>query len=335
MTLLLSEANVRELLTMELALAAVEDSFLRLADGCGLQHSRQRLHPASGSYLHYMAAADSRGGYMGLKIYTSSPDGLRFLVPLFHAVSGELLALIEADYLGQMRTGAASGVATRLLARSDARTVGIVGTGLQAKTQLQAIALVRNIETIRVFGRDAQRRARFARGMAELLRIAVEPAESGEAAVKNADIVVTATTATQPVVEGRWLRPGMHINAIGANFPQKRELDSAAVLRANVIVADSREQSKREAGDLIQAFGEDAGRWAKVRELAEIAAGRAAGRTRTEDITLFKSNGIAIEDIVTAGRIYEKAVERGMGRQMPLWEKDVRLGDVRSSGPKS
>lgn len=321
MTIYLSESDVREILTMEIALKAVEDAFLRLADGSAVMHSRQRLHPAANSYLHYMAAADSRDRYMGLKIYTSSPQGLRFLVPLYHAETGDLLALIEADYLGQMRTGAASGIATKLMARPDARIVGIIGTGLQAHTQLQAIAQVRKIERVYAFGRNAERRSRFAREMTERLKIPVDAVDSAEAAVRTADIVVTSTNATKPVIEGRWLKPGMHINAIGANFPQKRELDSVAVFRAGIIAVDSREQSKLEAGDLIQAFAGDESKWSQVRELSEIAAGRTPGRNSDSEITLFKSNGIAIEDVLTAGRIYEIAVEEKRGVNLPFWSK--------------
>ena len=319
MAIYLSEADVRELLTMELALKAVEDSFLMLADGSALQHPRARLNPASNSYLHYMAAADTREHYMGLKIYTSSPQGLKFIIPLFDTESGDLLAMIEANYLGQVRTGAASGVATRLMARADAKTLGIIGTGLQAHTQLQAIALVRKLERIRVFGRNEERRGNFAREMTERLKIPVEAVNSPEAAVRDADIVVTSTNSTKPVVEGRWLSPGTHINAIGANFPQKRELDSDAVARAAIIAVDSREQSKIEAGDLIQAFAGDEEKWSRVRELSDIAAGRTPGRTSSNEITLFKSNGIAIEDIVTAGRIYEIAREKKRGVRLPFW----------------
>ena len=205
-----------------------------------------------------MAAADGVSGYMGLKIYTSSGKGLRFLVTLFSVESGDLVALIEADFLGQMRTGAASGVATRYLARENARTLGMIGTGLQARTQLQAIAQVRKLEEIRVFGRDAGRRETFAEEMSDALRIPVTAAASAEDAVRDADIVVTSTTSTAPVLEGQWLKPGVHINAIGANFPQKRELDSEAVERCDAIVVDSRAQSKLESGDLIHVFGEDA-----------------------------------------------------------------------------
>ena len=330
MPLLLTETDVKSILTMPLAMEAVEDSFRRLADGRALLHSRQRLHVPGKSYLHYMAAADSTTGYMGLKIYTSSREGLRFLVPLFQAESGDMVALIEANYLGQMRTGAASGVATRVLARTEARTIGIIGTGLQARTQLEAIAQVRKIESIRAFGRDSSRREQFARDMSERLKIPVAAAGSAEEAVRNADVVVTSTTSTNPVLEGRWLTPGMHMNAIGANFPNRRELDDEAVRRSHVIAADSREQSKLEAGDLIRFFGDDDLRWSTVAELAGIVAGQVPGRTSPDQITLFRSNGIATEDIVVAGRIYELARERGLGKQVAMWSEEVRASGARS-----
>lgn len=320
MPLLITEADVRAILTMPLALEAVEASFRRLADGSAVCHPRRRLRMAEKGFMNYMAAADSAGGYMGLKIYTVSPSGVRFLVPLFDARSGELCALIEADYLGQVRTGAASGFATRVLARPGARTVGIIGTGLQARTQLEAVALARKLEIVRAFGRDAARREKFAKDMTARLGVPVAAVASAEEAVRDADIVITSTTASKPVLEGRWLRPGAHINAIGSNFAEKQELDAEAVGRCDVIAADSVEQSKIEAGDLIQAFGRDGSRWAGVRELADIVTGKAPGRTNQDQITLFKSNGIAIEDVVVGGRIYEIARERGMGREVPMWQ---------------
>ncbi len=329
MALLLSEADVKEILTMPLALAAVEDSFRRLADGSALLHSRQRLHIPGKSYLHYMAAADATSGYMGMKIYTSSGAGLRFLVPLVHVDSGELLALIEADYLGQIRTGAASGVATNLLARADAAKIAIIGTGLQSRTQLEALSLVRKITEVRAFSRKPEHREIFAKEMTVQLGFPVVAVASAQEAVRGADIVVTSTTSTDPVLDGSWLVPGMHINAIGANFPQKHELNGEAIRRCDIIVADSREQSKLESGDLIQMYGDDKRRWASVTELAEIVAGKTPGRSTPQQITLFKSNGIAIEDIVVAGKIYELARERGMGRHVPLWEKEARAGEAR------
>ena len=329
MAILLTEADVKGLLTMPLAIAAVEDSFRRLADQSAIVHSRQRLHIPGKSYLHYMAAADATGGYMGLKIYSSAREGLRFIVPLFHVTTGDLVALIEADYLGQVRTGAASGVATKLMSRADSRVVGIIGTGLQARTQLEAIASVRKVDEVRACGRDAKRRADFAAEMTERLKVPVKAAGSAEEAVRDADIVITSTTSTNPVLEGKWLKPGVHINAIGANFPQKRELDAEAVEKCDVIAVDSREQSKQEAGDLIHVFGADASRWERVRELADIVGGKTAGRTDAKQITLFKSNGIAIEDIVVAERIYELARARKIGREIPMWEKEARFGEAR------
>ena len=329
MALLLNEAEVKSILTMPMALEAVELSFKRLADGAAILHPRHRLQVPQKTYLHYMAAADSVSGYVGMKIYTSSKEGLRFLVLLYSADSGDLAAVLEADYLGQVRTGAASGLATRWMARADAKTVGIVGTGLQARTQLEAIAQVRKIESVRAFSRSSDNREEFSRQMTARLGVRVTPASSAEEAVRGADIVVAATNSTSPVIEGRWLSAGMHINAIGANFPQKRELDSDAVLRADLIVADSVEQSRQEAGDLILSFGQDEDRWKRVRELAEVAAGKVAGRTSPSEITIFKSNGIATEDIAVAGKIFETAQQRGMGRQIQMWEDSNRAAEAR------
>lgn len=322
MTLLLTETDVKAILTMPLAMEAVEESFRRLAEGAAIVHSRQRLHLAGGSFLHYMAAGDSASGYMGMKIYTTSREGARFLVPLIRAQSGEWLALFEADYLGQMRTGAASGVATRYLAREQARTAAIIGTGLQARTQLEAIVLARKLDQIHAYGRDPERRERFAKDMTDRLGVPVTAAPSAEEAVRNAEIVVTSTNSAQPVLDGRWLRPGMHINAIGANHAHKAELDAEAVLRSDIVAADSVEQAKIEAGDLILAFGKDISRWESVREFSGIVAGKSAPRTTSSQITLFKSCGIATEDIAVAGRVYELARERGLGREIPMWYRE-------------
>jgi ornithine cyclodeaminase/alanine dehydrogenase-like protein (mu-crystallin family) len=324
MPLLLTEADVKALLTMPLALEAVEASFQRLAEGQAVLQYRQRLHVSRKGVLNHMAAADLVTGYMGLKIYSISRTGARFVVTLFSADSGDLVALIEADYLGQMRTAAASGVATRLMAREDARIAAIIGTGLQARTQIEALAAVRKLDGIRAFGRDAGRRETFAREMSARLGVPVTAVSSAEEAVRGAQIVTTCTTSKVPVLEGRWLEPGMHFNAVGVNQAQKRELDTDAVLRCGLIAADSREQSKIEAGDLIQAFAGDASRWDSVRELAEIVSRKIPGRASANQITLFKSNGVATEDVVVAGRIYEMARERGMGKLVPMWEEKVR-----------
>lgn len=320
MTLLLSEADVRSLLTMPIALEIVEESLRQQGRGELILHPRRRIKMPDNALLHYMAAGDTVRGFIGMKLYTVVRGVARFVVPLFNSSTGEMAALIEADALGQIRTGAASGVATKYLANKNAQTACIIGTGYQARTQLQAVAAVRPLQRVRAFGRDPERRAKFCREMSERIGVAVEPASSGEEAVKDAEIVITATSATKVVLEGAWLTPGMHINGMGANWPQKRELDAAAVGRANKVVVDSIEQAKMEAGDLIQAFGEDLSRWNSVQELSEIVIGRKPGRSGTDQITLFKSNGIATWDLAAAVRVYEMAVARGMGKPIPLWE---------------
>lgn len=320
MPLLLSEADVRSILTMPIAMEAVEDCFRRMAAGAVQTQPRRRLHFAEKSFLHYMAAADATAGYLGMKLYTTSPQGARFLIPLYRTETGELVALIKGDYLGQMRTGAASGVATRIMSRQNSRVLGIIGTGLQARTQLEAVVLARKFETIRAFGRDQERREKFAEEMSTKLGVEVTPVKSAEAALRGADVLITMTNSIKPVVEGKWLEPGMHINAAGSNFAQKAELDAKAVLWCDVIAADSVEQAKMEAGDLIQAFDGDEARWNDVHEFSEIVAGKVSGRSDEKEITLFKSIGIASEDVATAARVYELAKEKGVGREVPMWQ---------------
>ena len=320
MTLLLKEADVRALLTMPMALEAVEESLRQQGNGELSLHPRRRLKLPDNALLHYMAAGDPVHGFIGMKIYTSVRGAVRFMVPLFRSATGEMAALIEADALGQIRTGAATGVATKYLANADTRIAGIIGTGYQARTQLEAVAAVRRLERVRAFGRDPERRAQFCREMSARIGIEVEPVESGEKAVRGADIVVTATSAMKIVLEGPWLSPGVHVNAIGANWAQKRELDDVAVTRADAIVVDSIEQAKMEAGDLILSFANDATRWDAVRELGAIVAGKIPGRTGPNQITLFKSNGIATWDLAVAVRVFKLAVARGVGQSIPLWE---------------
>jgi len=320
MTLLIQEADVRSLLTMPVALEVVEDSLRHQGEGELVLHPRRRVKLPDNGILHYMAAADPVRGYVGMKLYTTVRGAARFVVPLYSAKTGEMVALIEADALGQIRTGAASGVATKYLANSNARTACVIGTGYQAQTQLEAVAAVRKLERVRAFGRDPERRARFCQEMSKRLGVSVEPVTSGEEAVRGAEIIITATSAMKVVLEGAWLVPGVHINAMGANWPQKRELDPAAVDRADVVVVDSIEQAKMEAGDLIQAFGDQAQRWETVHELGAVIAGKIPGRTTANQITLFKSIGIATWDLAAAVRVFELAKARGLGQSIPLWE---------------
>ena len=325
MALLLTENDVRGLLDMPLAMELVETSFRRLADRSGISQPRRRVKLGEKGLMHYMAAADQADGYAGLKIYTVANRKARFIVPLFKVETGDLVALIEADYLGQMRTGAATGVGTKFMAGSDARIAGLIGTGLQARTQLEAMCQARKFEEIRVFGRDQARREAFALAMAAKVRLPVVPVSSAEDAVRGADVVTTCTNSVNPVAQADWFEAGVHINAAGVNFAHKRELDAETVDRCDVIAADSVEQAKIESGELIAAFGDDASEWARVIELAEVVSGKIPGRTAPDQMTLFKSNGIAIEDVVVAGKVFEMAQKRRIGREVEIWkEKDPR-----------
>jgi ornithine cyclodeaminase/alanine dehydrogenase-like protein (mu-crystallin family) len=321
MTLHISEAEVQQVLTMPLALAAVEEISRKQATGEVVNHPRRRFELRSGGFFHYMAAADFSAGFLAMKQYTFVRGKMRFLVPLYEIASGDLVAMIEADYMGQLRTGAASGVATKYLARRDATVAAIIGTGGQARTQLEAIAAVRKLASGRVYGRYPDRRKRFAEEMSKRIGVPVEPADSSSEAARGAQIICTATTASQPVLHGADLSSGIHINAIGANHAHKRELDDEAVAAADVIVVDSIEQSRQEAGDLIIAFKGDEICWTGVKKLSEVVAGKASGRTSDTEVTLFKSNGIAAWDLAVAMRVYALAREKGLGRPLPFWSE--------------
>lgn len=323
MTLHISEAEVRSLLTMPTAIEAVEEVSRKQASGEVVVHPRRRFELPGGGFFHYMAAADFSNGYVAMKQYTYVKGKLRFLVPLYEMSTGDLIALIEADYMGQLRTGAASGVATRHLARKNSSVAAILGTGGQARTQLEAVALVRKLDLARVYGRDAARREKFAQEMTQRLGIPVRSASSSSEAVQGADVVCTATTAANPVVCGADLAPGVHMNAIGANHSHKRELDDDAVNSADVIVVDSIEQSRQEAGDLIIAFGGDEICWTGVKKLSDIVAGKASGRTSDSEVTLFKSNGIASWDLAAAVKVFNLAKQGKVGRDLPLWAGEM------------
>src|SRR5271169_2644767 len=320
MALFLSESDVQELYPMERALERVEASFRAQHEGRATNRPRERIFLPHTS-LHYMAASLPEENLVGMKIYTVSSDAFRFIVLLFDAENGALLALIEADHLGRIRTGAASGVATKFLARQEASRVGLIGAGRQARTQLQAVALVRNLQAVRVYSRSEDTRRDFCREMADTLGIEVEPAVSAEAAVRFGDIIVTATNSSQPVLQGDWLRPGTHVNAIGANASKRREVDDLTLARAATIAVDSIEQAKEEAGDLIQGLAALQRDWSGIVELYEIVAGAQPGRNSNDDITIFKSCGIALWDVASAGYVYRQACEKGMGKTLAILAK--------------
>jgi ornithine cyclodeaminase/alanine dehydrogenase-like protein (mu-crystallin family) len=313
--LLLTEDDVRQVLTMDMALSAVEDALRRMALDEVQNVSRARSQ-TDHAMLHVMSASAKSLGVMGYKAYSTSRKGAQFLAALFDGKSGALLSLMQADFLGQMRTGAASGVATEYMARPDAAEVGLFGSGKQARTQLQAVCKVRKIRRAQVYSPNADRRQQFAAEMCELCQTEVQPVPRPELAAEDKDIVITATASREPVLNGHWLAEGTHMNVIGSNFLGKAEVDAVAVRRCDSIVVDSKDQARLEAGDFTQALEEGSIHWSDVHELGQVIVGRFTGRAHPQDVTLFKSLGIAIEDVAVAAKVYAAAQAAGIGRQL-------------------
>ncbi|MBV8298175.1 MAG: ornithine cyclodeaminase family protein [Candidatus Eremiobacteraeota bacterium] len=314
--LYLTEGDVVATFTMRDALALVEDAARALAEGGAQNKPRQRAYTSS-SVIQVLVAA--YGGRMGHKTYTVAPKGrgAKFWYTLFDE-NGEMLAIIEADALGQIRTGAASGVATRYMAREDARTLAVIGTGWQARTQLEACAHVRPIERVRVYGRDPQRRADFCELMSERVDVPVEPVASGRDAVAEADVVCTMTNSNTPVLEGAWLKAGAHVNAAGSNRANAQEIDVEAVARAAVVAVEDLAQAKIESGDLRAANESGRWQWEHATRLSDVVAGHALGRTSDDQITLFESLGIGLWDVAAASHVFDRCVIEGRGTRLPI-----------------
>lgn len=317
MALLLREKHVRSLLSMRDTVMVLEEAFNALAQGKVLNQPRTRLALTTG-VLNILAAAAPTFGVLGLKTYTAFREGVRFVVMLYDAHTGKLLALIEADRLGAMRTGGTSAVATKYLARANASVVGLIGAGTQAVTQLMGVCEVRRITTVYVYSRTPNRCEIFCNEMRRLTKLNVQPVPTARQAVEAADILITATQAKDPVLHGEWLKPGCHINAIGSNWAQRREIDFTTLQRSALIVTDSVEQAQAEAGDLIIPADEGLFDWTRVHELSEVVAENGVMREAEDDITLYKGLGIALEDIVTAAHVYQLAIAQGVGEQIDL-----------------
>jgi ornithine cyclodeaminase/alanine dehydrogenase-like protein (mu-crystallin family) len=316
--LYLTESDVRELLPMADAIALMQTAFERLAGGTAQNQPRRRLILGTGSVLHYMAAGDDQ--YFGAKIYSTHPrHGAHFLFLLYRAADAEPLALVEANHLGQIRTGAASGLATTFLAPEEAATLAIIGSGFQARTQLEAMLAIRRIRDVRVWSRDPARRAAFASEASRNSGTAVRAVNTAEEAVRDAAIIVTATNAKEPVLDAAWVRRGAHINAMGSNQAGRREIPAALVRRADWIVVDSKEQARLESGDLVMALEEKDWGSPRLVELQDVVSGRVQPRAHPQQLTLFKSNGLALEDVVAAGLVYERAVAKGRGERIAAY----------------
>jgi alanine dehydrogenase len=286
-----TETDVQELLPVTEGIRLMRLSFEALAQGRALNQPRRRLILESGSVLHSMAGAV--GNYFGTKFYSTNPRyGAHFYFFLYDAKTARPLAMMEANYLGQIRTGAASGYATDLLANPQAATLAIIGSGFQARTQLEAIRAVRPIRNVRVWSRNEEKRRKFA------AECSVTASNSAEEAVRGADIVVTATNAKEPVLEGGWISDGTLVNAMGSNVANRRELPAELVKRAGLVAVDSIEQARIEAGDLILAES-----WDNVVELQNVKP-----RYDPNRVTIFKSIGLGVEDVAAGAFIYERAL---------------------------
>jgi ornithine cyclodeaminase/alanine dehydrogenase-like protein (mu-crystallin family) len=313
----LNEDEVRGLLSMETAIEAVEAGLRKMALEEAFNVPRSRCQ-TDHAMLHVLPAAAKTLGVIGFKAYVTTRTGTRFHVTIYDGKTGEMLAIMQADHLGQLRTGAASAVATKHLSRTNSTTAGIFGSGKQARTQLLGVSKVRKLTSAVVYSPNEERRAAFAKEMSSEIGVKVVPATRPEEAAIGLDIICTATTAREPILFGEWLSPGQHVNVAGSNFLAKTEIDAEVVKRSRVVAIDSKEQGRQEAGDLVAALDQGVMEWLDVAELGRIVAKRAPGRQSPEDITLFKSLGIGLEDIAVAHKVFQKAKEAGIGRWLEI-----------------
>lgn len=316
MSLFLTEADIQQLLTMPLAIEAVEEAHRELALGRAIDSPRQRTRLPQ-TTLHILQGALPGSDAIGYKAYTSNRSGVRFVVHVFSASTGKLRVVLEANLLGMVRTGAASGAATRWLARRDAEVLGVFGAGWQAEGHIEAIAAVRSLRQVKVFARNTERLSAFCKKMSKRLEIDVIAAPTAEETVRGSDIVSTITTSATPLFEAGWLSPGTHINAAGSNSLIRREVGEDVIKASNIIVVDSVETALREAGDLLPSLEKGRLSERQLVELGDVISGRLAGRSTPEEITLFESQGMAIQDIALAVRLEALARERGLGVELP------------------
>ncbi len=314
--LYLTEADVLRLVDVKDAMACLDGLFGSWGEASIANLPRQRASIGGGGMFNLMGAAWGPKRLFGLKAYYATAGG-RFHVLLYSAPDGRLRAMIEADNLGQLRTGAASGIATKLLANPDARTLGVIGAGRQAFTQVAAVCAARPIERVRVFTRTPESRQQFAKRIERELKVEATAAPSAEAAVSDADVVVTITTSAEPVLRANWLKSGVHVNVAGANDAARREVDGETIMRATVRATDHIEQARVEAGEYRDLVAQGRLKWQQVVELGDIATGKTPGRRGPADLTVFKSLGIALEDIAFADLIVRRAIARRVGKPMP------------------
>jgi alanine dehydrogenase len=317
MSLLLRESDVESLLPIPEAIEVVEKAFGLLGRGEATNYPRRR-GTTQGAVLNVMWAMAPTLGAMGVKVYpivrTDVTQGSSFTFLLYGLPEGKLEAVLEADRLGQRRTGAASAVATRHLARPESETLTVFGAGWQAESQVEAVVhVLPHLRRIYVVGRSLERRDAFIETMRGRLNLPIEAAEAEEA-VRAGDVLVTITGSVEPVFDGAWLKEGAHVNAAGVSFPEKRELDAETLRRAGRVVADSAEAARIDSGDLLR----NNFKWERLEELGPIVAGEFPGRRTEEEITVFESQGLAMEDLACAVRVLDRAREVEAGVKLPI-----------------
>lgn len=315
--LYLTEDDVTRLVDMPSALSVTERALAALARGEADNVPRMRAR-GQAIVLHTMSATAGYLGFSGWKNYTTTPLGARFLVGLHENTAGRLVALLEANRLGQVRTGAVTGVAVRYLAPPDVDELGLFGTGWQAEAQLAAVAAVRPLRRVLVYSRSAERREAFARKMSERLLLEVTPVTVPQHAVSGLPLVVTATSSRTPVFDGTWLADGAMVCAIGSNWLDRAELDATTFRRVQRVVCDSVAACRHEAGDLAQAVAAGVWDWTAAGELgAVVATGREAS---TGGLTVFKSVGMALADVALGVHLVRQAQEQRLGLILPVEE---------------
>ena len=317
MATFLSENDVKQLLTVTMALEAVESAHCDLANGLAQDTPRARTRLPQ-TVLHMLQGALPAQGVIGYKAYTTNRSGNRFLVHLFDAASGLLEAIIEANYLGMVRTGAASAVAAKYLARPECKVAGIFGSGWQAEGHVRAICATLPLQQVKICGRQPEKLNSFCARLQEITGVEMVPTLSPEVTVRGSDLIGTVTTAVSPLFDAEWLEPGMHINAAGSNALIRQELSEAAVRRCAFVCVDSVPTALAEAGDLLPLLEKGRLHSRQMVELGDVMIGRHPGRQCASEITLFESQGMAIQDLALGVRLLAAARERGLGVSLPM-----------------
>ena len=305
MSILITEQDVKNLLTMEIAINSLEEIFKQESKNNAVNSSRIRINLPEG-ILNFMAASSKKLNLIATKSYIPKPKtSIKFYVQLYNAKDGNLISTIEANLMSRIRTGAATGLATKYLSKNDSSVLGLIGTGSQALHQAIAICTHRKIQKINVFSRNMNNRKNFCEIIKKNIQnVDVIPSKTSKECVEDADIITTITNSATPVLSSEWIKPGTHINAAGTNIGTKRELDEQTISKASIIITDNIPQSKVEWGDLIHSIKQGKTSWGKINSLSDLVAGKIKRRNNDSEITIFESQGVGLEDLAVGSAVY-------------------------------